>query len=221
MVTMRNRILLVGAGGHCKVVIDTLQRLKTFTILGIIDSVKTVKSVAGVSIIGDDAQLEKMLKKCPSAIVCLGSIGNPYKRMEVTRQLKKVGFKLPAIVHPSAIISKSAKIQEGAFIAAGAVIGPDVSIGEHVIVNTNASIDHDCHIGNFVHIAPGVTVSGGVEIGENSHVGTGATIIEYKKIGANTLIGAGSVVIGDVPANCKAYGNPCRVIEQTPNVFKE
>jgi len=218
---MKKKIVLVGAGGHCKVVVDALKRLQTFTILGIIDSGRTVKEVAGVKVLGDDGKLETIVKKCPLAVVCLGSIGNPYKRIQVTLQLKKIGFKLPAVIHPSAIVSKSAKIGDGTFIAAGAVINPDALIGEHAIVNTNASIDHDCRIGDFVHVSPGVTLSGGVEIGENTHIGTGATVIEYKKIGANTLIGAGSMVVEDIPANCKAYGNPCKVVEQTPNVLKQ
>ena len=215
----QKRIVLLGAGGHSKVVIDALKSLR-IEIFGIFDSAQTVKNVSGIPMIGDDTQLQKILKTCPLAVVCVGSIGNPYKRIQVTERLKKIGFKLPSIVHPSAIVSKTAKIGDGVFIAPGAVIGPNVLVGQHVIVNTHATIDHDCQLGNFVHIAPGVTLSGGVEVGENSHVGTGATVIEYKKIGANTLIGAGSVVIDDIPAECKAYGHPCRVVEHMSNVFK-
>jgi UDP-perosamine 4-acetyltransferase len=206
------KIILVGAGGHGKVVLDALLKLGSYEVQGFVDNDTKRKEVLGVKIIGNDQDLENLFKSgCAHAFVSVGSVGDPKIRMKLAAKLKSIGFTLPAIVHPAAVVARGVKIDEGAFIAAGAVIGPDSKIGRNAIINTNASVDHDCNIGDFVHIAPGVTLSGGVEVGEGAHLGSGASVIEYKKIGVGTVVGAGSVVISDLPAESKAYGVPCRV----------
>ena len=207
-----NKIILVGAGGHGKVVLDALLKLGSFDVLGFIDSNRELKEIMGIKVMGDDQVLESLFRSgCAHAFVSVGSVGDPKLRMKLAGQLRFIGFDLPAIVHPAAVVARGVNIGEGAFIAAGAVIGPDSKIGRNAIINTNASVDHDCNIGDFVHIAPGVTLSGGVEVGEGAHLGSGAAVIEYKRIGAGTVVGAGSVVVSDLPAKSKAYGVPCRV----------
>ena len=114
-------------------------------------------------------------------------------------------------IHPSAIISPSAKIGEGTVVMAGAVINADTVIGKHCIVNTGATVDHDCVIGDYCHIAPGANVSGGTHIGEGTWIGVGACVIQCLNIGKDCMIGAGSVVVKDIPDSVTAYGNPCRV----------
>lgn len=206
------KIILVGAGGHGKVVLDALLKLGTYEVQGFVDNDTKLKEVLGVKIIGNDQDLENLFKSgCAHAFISVGSVGDPKIRMKLAEKLRTIGFALPVIIHPSAVLAKGVEIGEGAFIAAGAVIGPDSKIGRNAIINTNASVDHDCRIGDFVHIAPGVTLSGGVEVGEGAHLGSGAAVIEYKKIGVGTVVGAGSVVISDLPAKSTAYGVPCRV----------
>ena len=207
------KIIIIGGGGHGKVLIDAILLADRYEIAGVIDNDAAKKVVAGVKIIGNDEKLEELYESgCQNAFIGIGSVGDPTLRIKLSRKLKKIGFTLPVVAHPSAVIAKSAHIEEGTYIAAGAVIGPEASIGKHVIINSNASVDHDGKIGDFVHIAPGAILSGGVEVGENSHIGTGAVIIEYKKIGSWTIVGAGSVVVANLPDNCKAYGNPCKVV---------
>lgn len=209
----RKKIVLIGGGGHCKVVIDAISRANCFEIIGVIDKDPKNLHISDIKVIGDDEVLKKVFQSgCIRAFIALGSVGNEIRRIKLDKILKKIGFILPSIVHPLAYIAESVKIDDGVFVAAGAVIQPGSHIGRNAIINTNSSIDHDCKIGNFVHITPGSVISGGVEIGENSHIGTGSSIIEYIKIGKNTIVGAGSNVVSDIPSNCKAYGNPCRVV---------
>lgn len=209
------KIVLVGGGGHCKVVIDVIIKSKKFEIFGIVDPKPKSSGIPGLKFIGDDSTLIDIFQSgCKNAFITVGSIGEPSVRIKLAQILTSIGFNLPIIIHPSAVIAKGVNIEVGVFIGAAVVIGPDTNIGKNAIINTKVSIDHDCKIGDFVHLAPGVTLCGGVEVGAKSHIGSGASIIEYKKIGAETLIGAGSVVTSDIPAKCKAFGNPCKVIEQ-------
>jgi len=209
----KEKIILVGGGGHCKVVIDALRKASKFEVIGIVDANPNLKAVSEVKVVGDDDILEKIFKsKCKNAFISVGSTGNPSVRVKLASKLKAIGFRLPAVIHPRSVIAKNALIGEGVFVAAAAVIGPDAKIGDNVIINTNSSVDHDCVISGFVHIAPGVTLSGGVKVGARTHIGTGSSIIEQVNIGADVVIGAGSVVVCDLPEGCKAYGTPCKEV---------
>lgn len=211
-----NDIILIGGGGHCKSVIDTIRSQDEYNILGIIDIEKKVGSrLLGIEVIGTDSDLDKFYHEgINTAFITLGSIGQPTKRVEIFNKLKKIGFKLPVIMDKSAIISDNVSIGEGCFIGKGVIINVDAEIGSCCILNTGAQIDHDCKIGDFVHIAPGTVLSGGVKIKEESHIGTNSTIIENTIIGKCCLIGAGSVVVNEVKDNTLAYGNPCREVSR-------
>ncbi len=209
----KNKIILVGGGGHCKVVIDAIKKNGHFEIHGIVDSDPELAEVNGVKVIGGDEALESIYQSgCRLAFISIGSVGDPSIRLKIWKQLKTIGFELAKVIHPAAVVAESVAIEAGTFIAAGVVLGPGTKIGENVIINTNSSVDHDCQIGAYVHIAPGVNISGGVTIGDYSHIGVGASIIECKNVGAKTIIGAGSVVISDIPASSKAFGMPCKVV---------
>lgn len=207
-------ILLIGGGGHCKSVIDTINEGKLFNIVGILDIQKKVGTYLNdIKIIGTDDDLEFYYKKGISNIfITLGSIGNPKLRIEIYNRAKEIRFKIPIIIDKTAIVSKKVVLKEGTFIGKGSIVNTNVEIGRNCIINTKSVIEHDCKIGDFVHIAPGSVLSGGVHIEENSHIGTNSTIIQNIRIGANTIIGAGSVVIEDINKNTIAYGNPCREV---------
>ena len=210
---IKKQLILIGGGGHCKVIIDAIQAARHYRIMGIIDKNTSASEILGIPVIGDDSQLEDIFsRRCQLAFVAIGSVGHPQKRAELADKLQSIGFQIPAIAHPTAVIARDIALGKGTFVSAGAVIGPGTIIGNNVIVNTNASVDHDCYLDDYVHVAPGATLSGGVKVAAYSHIGTGASIIEYKNIGSNTLIGAGSVVVDDIPSNCKAFGNPCHVV---------
>ncbi len=193
-------IILIGGGGHSKVVIDAIKTSRQFDIYGILDS-KSPKGthVLGVKVIGSDVLLPQLFKKgIRNAFISIGSIGDCRHRKMIYNKLKKIGFSLPVIIHQKAVVAKDVHVEEGAFVAAGAVINPGTKIGRNTIINTSASIDHDCVIGDFVHVAPGVTLSGGVRVGGYTHIGTGANVIQYIKIGKCCMISAGAVVYHNI-----------------------
>ncbi|MHC1682812.1 MAG: acetyltransferase [Clostridiaceae bacterium] len=207
-------ILLIGAGGHCRSILDTMFNLNKYNIYGILDiNSKVGQDINGIPIIGTDNDLKRLYNEgIRNAFITIGSIGDVSIRYSIFTKLKLIGFNLPIIIDKTAIVSQDAFIGEGSFIGKGTIINTNVNIGNMCIINTGTIIDHDCKIGNFVHIAPGSTLSGGVEIEDNVHIGTNSTIIQYKKIGKNSLIGAGSVVVKDIAANSKGFGNPYKEI---------
>lgn len=209
---MKKKILLIGAGGHCKVILDLLSKAKEYQIIGIIDLAEYVgKNVLGVPIIGVDADLPKFFKqgiKC--CFISLGSVGNPNIRCKLYNLAKKIGFTIPNLISPQALVSSFALLGQGNYIAPKAVINAGAKIGDNCIINTGAIIEHDCCVGNFVHLSPGSILSGSVEVGNYSHIGTGSVVIQGLKIGEKTMIGAGSVVTKNIQKNVIAYGNPCK-----------
>jgi UDP-perosamine 4-acetyltransferase len=204
-------VLIIGGGGHAKVLIDVL-RLRSFEILGIVDTdpARTGTAVAGIPVLGDDAVLDRYEPGKIALVNAVGSVGVPKSRRDVFELFKSKGFTFVTVIHPSAVIASDVEFGEGAQVMAGAVIQPGSSLGRNSIVNTRASVDHDCAIGAHVHLAPGVTLSGGVRIGDVVHVGTAATVIQGVTIGPATLIAAGAVVIDDLAGNAEYLGVPAR-----------
>lgn len=207
-------IILLGGGGHCKSVIDTIKNINEFNIVGILDvKEKMGTKVSDVEIIGTDDDLDYFYKQgIIYSFITLGSIGNTNPRQNLYKRSMEIGYKFPAIVDNTSMVSAHAKIGDGTFIGKGAIINADVILDLNCIINTGAIIEHDCHIGRFCHIAPGSVISGGVIIGDNTHIGTNSTIIQNVNIGDNCIIGAGSVVVSNINNNAKAYGNPCREV---------
>ena len=198
---------LFGASGHGKVIKEILHsngvKLEAF-----IDDNPKVNKCSGHTVLHEYTGLSPIIV----------SIGVNHIRKIVVEKLKakakahnkKLDF--ATAIHPSAVVSPSAKIGEGTVVMAGAVINADVVIGKHCIINTGATIDHDCVIDDYCHIAPGVNISGATHIGESTWVGVGSCVIQCLKIGKNCMIGAGSVVVKDILDNSIAYGNPCKVV---------
>jgi UDP-perosamine 4-acetyltransferase len=206
-------VLIIGGGGHAKVLIEAL-KLRSTTILGIIDadSTRVGTEVSGIRIIGDDSVLSGYKAEKVLLVNGIGSVKVPKTRSSVFEKFRVQGFSFATVIHPSAVVATDAVLGEGVQIMAGAVIQPGSDIGANTIVNTNASVDHDCVIGNHVHLSPGVTLSGEVHIGSTVHIGTGATVIQGVKIGNNSLVGAGSVVVHDVSNDTEVVGIPAKKI---------
>ncbi len=196
-----NSVVLYGAGGHCKVVIDILEALG-IDIDCIVDDNPTASKLLNYPMYKADSTFNQ-------AII---TIGHCQVRKRVAERIKVNKF--VSAIHPSAIVSPYSKIGCGTVIMQGAIVQSCAKIGNHVIVNTLSSIDHECRIGDFVHIAPGATLSGNVEVGECSWIGVGTCVKQGIRIGRNCMIGAGSVVVKDIPDNVVAYGNPC-IIRKT------
>ncbi|MEI8012560.1 MAG: NeuD/PglB/VioB family sugar acetyltransferase [Candidatus Omnitrophota bacterium] len=205
-------VVLIGGGGHARVLWDILARDTAYHVLGYADMAAT----PGISLdyLGKD---EDVLTNFLPGDVCLvngvGSVHLPLKRQAVFEFFKKKGYSFCRAVHPAAIISSQVVLGEGVQIAAGAVIGAGARLGDNVIINTAASVDHDTIVGQHSHVAPGVTISGGVVIGQGVHVGAGATIVQGVCLGDGVLVAAGAVVIRDVPARCRIQGVPGKIYE--------
>ena len=213
---MKEEIIIVGGGGHARSVIDAINTMELFEIIGIIDTAdKKNTLVNGIKIIGDNSDLENYFNKhITKAVIAIGSIGDVALRRKLYDMCKKIGYDLPNIIDASAILSPNIALGEGNFIGKGTIINTNVRIGSGCIFNTGCIIEHDCLIEDFVHIAPGCTLSGGIWIKKHAHIGTHTTIIQNITVGKETLIGAGSVVVSDISDHKLAYGNPCREVGQ-------
>ncbi len=192
------RIVIIGGGGHAKVVIDAIKLSGTLKIAGIVDpGLAKGTKILDIEVLGDDSVLEGLRKEgIESAFIGVGSIGKEGVaiRKKIYEQLKGLGFELPVIKHPKAVVAGDVEIQEGTFIAGNAIINPGTKIRKNAIINTSSSIDHDCTIGDFVHIAPGAVLSGGVKVGNDTHIGTGAKIVQGIDVDENSFIKAGSLI---------------------------
>ena len=210
----KKKIVLIGGGGHCKVVISILKKLDTFEIVGIVDNYKSESFISGIKIVGTDDDLRDIYKRgIHNALITVGSTEDNTKRYRLFNLVNKIDYKFPIIISSKAVVDESVRIDEGTVIMPGSIINIDSSIGKNCIINTGAIIEHDCRIGNHCHIAPCVHISGSVKVGELSFIGIGATLIQGIKIGKNVTIGAGSVVIKDIPDNVIALGNPAKIIK--------
>jgi len=210
----KKKIVLIGGGGHCKVVISILKKLDKFEIVGIVDNYKAEALISGIKIIGTDDDLRDIYKSgIHYALITVGSVKDNTKRYKLFNLVKKIGYKFPIIISPKAIVDKSVRIDEGTVIVPGSIINVDSSIGKNCVINTGSIIEHDCKIRDHCHIAPGVNISGGVEINNLSFLGIGTTILQGIKIGKNVTTGAGSVVTKDIPDNVIVIGNPVKIIK--------
>ena len=209
---MQKPIIILGAGGHAKVLIDTLQR-QSANILGITDPdpQKIGEYILGIPVIGDDDVINTNDNDLIELVNGIGVVVDKKRRQQIFYNFKRQGYSFTSVIHDSAILSPDAMLSEGVQIMAGAVIQPGCKIGINSIINTRASIDHDTIIGAHVHIAPGVTVSGGVQIGDGTLVGSGVTIIQGVRIGKDATVAAGAAVIRDVPDGVTVMGIPAKV----------
>ncbi|MBM7869450.1 UDP-perosamine 4-acetyltransferase [Clostridium pascui] len=207
------KIILVGAGGHCKVIIDIIKSQNEFEIVGITDKNPELNNILDIPIIGDDSKLKQIYDDgVDNAFICVGSLNNNNLRSIIYKSLKNIGFKLPVLVHKNSIISEFVYIEEGTCIMPGAIINSGTCIGKNCIINTGSLIEHDCKVGDNTHISPNVSIAGGVNIGFNTHIGIGSSIIQGVNLGNNVTIGAGAVVINDINSNSLAVGVPAKII---------
>ena len=188
---------LYGASGHAKVIIDILEA-SGVQVEGLIDDNPNIDQLQGYPV------RHTFTGESPFII----SIGNNKIRKQVAERLQTAYGKA---IHPSAILSPTAKIGDGTVVMQGAIIQADANVGKHCIINTGASVDHECVIGDYVHVSPHATLCGNVHVG-GSWIGAGTTIIPNLSVGKWCVIGAGSVITEDIPDHVLAFGNPCRII---------
>jgi sugar O-acyltransferase (sialic acid O-acetyltransferase NeuD family) len=206
-------LVIIGAGGHGRVVLDILQSAGKHHVVGFLDANASLagKTVGGVPVLGQINLLPRLKgQKVRGAVVAIGD--NP-TRLSYAKTLQEQGLELPGAIHPSAVIARSAKMGPNVVVAAGAVIGPETQLGPSVIINHGALVDHECVIEEGVHVCPGAAVAGRVRIGPSAFIGLGSRIIQCLSIGSSAIVGAGAVVISDVPDDATVVGVPARVIK--------
>jgi len=208
------KIVLIGAGGHCKVIIDIIESNNEYEIIGITNKNNGGSKIYDIPIIGDDELLMQCLDSgVEYAFIALGGLEDIKMRNKLFTMVKGLGYKIPTLIHAKAIVSLHSDIGEGTCVMPGAIINSGVKIGYNCIINSGAIIEHDCVIGNNTHISPNATIAGGVNIGNNTHIGIGSSVIQSLRIGCNVTIGAGAVVLDNIKNNAVAVGIPAKIIK--------
>jgi UDP-perosamine 4-acetyltransferase len=211
MKMQREKLIIIGAGGHTRVVID-IAELLGYEIKGIIDinyqnqneKILTYPVIGNINILG---------KYDPREVNIFISIGDSKVRYNYYNKVKEIGFNIPTLIHPTAIISKHVIIGEGSLINAGVIINSKVKIGCNTIINTGSIIDHETIINDNVHVAPGCKIAGRVYIDDFSFIGIGTCIVDKIKIGKSVIVGAGTVVINDIDSGDIVAGIPGKSIK--------
>ena len=193
---------IYGAGGHGKVVLDAM-RMSELKCYGFID-VKSIDKCAGLPVFKPDILTNKSNQNIRVHI----AIGDRDLREKISKELNKISFF--SVFHPTAVISNTAKIDAGSFLAAGSIVSVDASIGKHTIINHSAVVDHDCSVGDLCHIAPHACLGGDVKVGRGVFVGAGAIVLPGVLIGDFATIGAGAIVTKNVGMGITVVGNPAR-----------
>lgn len=210
-------IVIIGAGGHAKVVADIILKRKellneNLNIVGFLDDgYKNLKynSIFNIPILGDTDLIEKFEKeKYYSYII---AIGNNRIREKIATKFLELDYY--TAIHPKAILGMEVIIDKGTVIMANVVVNSGTRLGKHCILNTGSIIEHDNKIEDYCHISPNSILCGTVKVGKSSWVGAGSIVIQNRNIGENSMIGAGSVVIKNIPNNCTVVGNPGKIIK--------
>lgn len=205
-------VVIVGAGGHAKVVCDALLAggLPESELLGFVDrdEMKWGSAVLGFPVLGSLESLGKT-----EGVNLVMGIGDNAAREREFNRARSLGYRIGSIVHPSAVIGRGCQIGGGVVVFAHAVVNACAEVGDDVILNTACSVDHDCRIGAHAHIAPGARLAGDVSVGAGTLVGIGAAVMPGVLIGAKAVVGAGAVVTRDLADCCVAVGVPARVIK--------
>jgi UDP-perosamine 4-acetyltransferase len=203
-------IVVIGGGGHAKVLIAVLRKL-AWNVLGYTD-VRDAGAVLGSPWLGADEVLTGLIAARPdcAALVGIGKVDAGAWRADAHRRLIALGFVLPVVVSPHAVVNEEVGLGAGTVVFDGAVVNSGAVSGGGCILNTGSIVEHDCTLGDDVHVAPGAIVSGGSRIGDHCMVGAGATVVQGVDVRAGCLIGAGSVVTGDLADPGVYAGVPAR-----------
>lgn len=204
-------LVIIGAGGHARVVADTVIAMG-ISLKGIIDIEYhgQKEEIMGCPVLGGLEFIEQLE---PAEAALAIAVGDNTQRSHYYTLFKQKGFSFPPLIHPTAVVSKFSYISDGTFINAGAIINSGAKIGQNCIINSGSIIEHEVSLGMHCHICPGVKIGGRVVVGDNSFIGIGTSIIDYIKVGSNVIVGAGSVIIKNIEPSCSYAGVPGKKIK--------
>jgi len=208
-------VIVVGAGGHARSLAGVLHDIGC-TIAGVLADGGYPGDVwHGVEWLGELAQAKEISQRHPNALWVM-AIGDNYQRLRILREIQTScsDARFPAVVHPSAVISGDAALEEGVVLMPGAIVMAGCRLAACSLVNTHASLDHESVLGEGASLAPGALTGGRVSIGRRSFIGLGTMVAQGVQIGADSLIGAGALVLKDLPDGVVAYGSPAKEIRK-------
>lgn len=205
-------LIVIGSGGHAKVIIDILQHMSNYKIIGITSvDLKQGDIFQGYKVLGDDGILPLYINKGLKYVAMgIGGYRDNKLRKYVFNKIKSLGLVFINVLHPKSIISNTAKLAEGVTILPGAIINTDVTIGDNVIIATGASVEHETIIENHVLVSAGVTIGAYSIIKEGALIALGSKVISGITIGSNALVAAGAVVTNDIKENQRVFGIPAK-----------
>lgn len=210
----RPGIVVIGAGGHAKVCIETLRDQGLYEPRACVDGHSAETEVLGVAIAGGDDVLPGLLAEgLRHAFV---AIGNNAVRERVGAKLRALGFELPSAIHPSALVSPTSRIGEGVLVMPRSVVNAQARIDDLAIINTGAIVEHDCIVGHAAHIAPGSVLTGNVHVGARSFLGAGTVARPGTRIAEDVVAGSGAVIVSDIAAGLVVVGVPARALSDKP-----
>ena len=208
--------VIIGGGGHARVLIDCLQAAGMSLALAVLDADPSLwgKTILDVPVLGNDNMLSGLARAgTRHFIVGIGATGDNRRRRAAFENALALGLRPLSVRHPSAVVSRSAGIGEGAQLLPACIVNTGARVGTNVIVNSGAVVEHDCAIGDHAHVATGAMLAGTVSVGSGAHIGAGAVIRQGVHIGDDALVGAGAVVVKDVAAGTVVIGVPAETIQ--------
>jgi sugar O-acyltransferase (sialic acid O-acetyltransferase NeuD family) len=203
---MKEKLLIIGASGHGKVIADIALKMNKWKSIAFLDDDESIRSSLGIEVLGTTDSAFSYIDEYEVFV----GIGSNTTRQRIQERLETAGASIPVIIHPTAIIGEYVEIGIGSSIMAGTVINCCTSIGKGCIVNTSSSIDHDNIIEDFVHISPGVHLAGTVKVGQGSWLGIGSVISNNVNITSGCKVGAGAVVVKDITEVGTYIGTPAK-----------
>lgn len=206
---MKEKLLIIGASGHGKVVADIALTMSKWKSIAFLDDDDSMKSSMGLKIIGTS---KNILEHMDEYEIFVG-IGNNATRKKIYEMLEAVGATIPVLIHPNAVVSEQVEIGIGTAIMAGVVVNCCTKIGKGCIINTGSTIDHDNYIEDYVHVSPGVHLAGTVKVGRGSWLGIGSVVSNNVTITSGCKIGAGAVVVKNINETGIYVGIPVRKID--------
>lgn len=198
---MKEDIVLIGGGGHCKSCIDVIESTQKFKIAGIIDNKNLHSRVLGYPILGTDADMPMIAKEYRNFLISIGQIKSSGKRRVLFEKLKEIGANFPVVISQNAYVSSHANIREGTIVMHHALINSGATIGKNCIINSKALVEHDAHIGDHCHISTSAVINGGVKIGCDTFIGSRVMTREYIEIGEKSFVGGGLTIIKNIQNN--------------------